>query len=63
MITNDWHKSTRSGTDACVEVRADGDAVLVRDTKAQGKGAVLEFTNDEWTAFIGGVKDGEFDRS
>lgn len=24
-------------------------------------GAVLNFTNDEWNAFVGGVQDGEFD--
>jgi hypothetical protein len=34
--------------------------VQVRDSKDQ-TGPVLSFTLDEWTAFTGGVKDGEFD--
>jgi hypothetical protein len=58
-----WHKSTRSGGNGgdCVEV-ADNlpDVVAVRDTKNRD-GATLIFTHSEWSAFLGGVKDGEFD--
>jgi hypothetical protein len=61
MLTNDWRKSTRSANGSCVEARLNGSAIEVRDTKADGTGPVLAFTTDEWTAFIGGVKDGEFD--
>jgi hypothetical protein len=32
-----------------------------RDTKDNGTGPVLTFTPQEWRAFIGGVRDGEFD--
>jgi Domain of unknown function (DUF397) len=44
----------------CVEVgrTADG-AVLVRDTKDRAQ--ALTFTDEEWTAFVAGVKAGEFD--
>lgn len=59
-----WRKSARSGGQggACVEV-ADlpGGGVAVRDSKDQA-GPMLMFTPEEWQAFIGGVKDGEFDR-
>ena len=46
----------------CVEVglAADDGAVLVRDTKDGGQVA-LSFTAEEWTAFVAGVKAGEFD--
>ena len=58
-----WHKSTRSGGNGgnCVEV-ADNvpDVVAVRDTKDRDGGTLL-FTHGEWTAFLAGVKDGEFD--
>ncbi|GAB1640934.1 hypothetical protein KRMM14A1259_13570 [Krasilnikovia sp. MM14-A1259] len=36
--------------------------VAVRDTKDNGNGPVLLFTPAEWDAFIGGAKNGEFDR-
>ncbi len=61
MLTN-WRKSSRSGGgDNCVEVgfAADG-TVGVRDTKDR-TGPVLTFTANEWAAFTGGVRDGEFD--
>ena len=45
----------------CVAVKklADG-SVKVRDTKDPG-GPALMFNKDEWDAFIGGAKLGEFD--
>lgn len=57
----EWRKSSFSGTNACVEFRTTADHVLVRDTKDNGAGATLTFTNDEWTAFLAGVRAGEFD--
>lgn len=58
-----WRKSTRSGpfTDNCVEVAFVDAAVAVRDSK-DPSGPVLLFTLPEWDAFVGGAKDGEFDR-
>jgi hypothetical protein len=38
-----------------------GDEVGVRNSR-DSAGAVLRFTPDEWHAFIGGVRNGEFDR-
>jgi hypothetical protein len=35
--------------------------VVVRDSK-NARGPVLGFTPDEWDAFVGGVRNGEFDR-
>jgi len=51
-----WRKSSRSTNNGdCVEV-----AVLVNDT-SDTDGSVLSYTPDEWHAFIGGVKHGDFD--
>lgn len=60
----EWRKSTRSGPncDNCVEVAFLGGAIAVRDSKNQS-GPALVFTPDEWDAFVGGAKDGEFDRA
>ena len=59
----DWHKSTRSGPncDNCVEVAFVDQAIAVRDSKNPA-GPALIFTEAEWDAFVGGAKDGEFDR-
>lgn len=57
-----WRKSAHSGahTDNCVEIAFVDRAVAVRDSK-NPDGPVLIFTPDEWDAFVGGAKDGEFD--
>jgi hypothetical protein len=56
-----FKSSFSSGGGGCVEVafRSDG-SVLVRDTKDRGAGT-LSFTPVEWSAFLLGVKGGEFD--
>ena len=57
-----WKKSSRSGSAGhCVEVAFAGDGIAVRDSK-NPTGAALIFTPAEWDAFLGGAKDGEFDR-
>ncbi len=61
MAERQWKKSTRSGNTNCVEVADEPDGSrLVRDSK-DPNGPTLRFTPSEWTAFIGGVKAGEFD--
>jgi Domain of unknown function (DUF397) len=56
-----WHKSSISGSgDNCVEVAFVDGAIAVRDSK-NPDGPALLYTRSEWDAFIGGIKDGEFD--
>jgi hypothetical protein len=55
-----WRKSTQSYTNGCVEVAFVDGRVAVRDSK-DPSGPVLVFTPFEWAAFLGGVRDGEFD--
>lgn len=58
-----WVKSSLSLSNGnCIEV-ADlaGGGIGVRDSK-DSEGPVLRFTPDEWNAFLGGVRNGEFDR-
>lgn len=43
----------------CVAVRM-GDTIDLRDTK-NPYGPTISYTQDEWSAFILGVKNGEFD--
>jgi len=58
-----WVKSSLSFANGnCVEVASlSGGAIGVRNSRDSG-GAVLSFTPDEWHAFLGGVRNGEFDR-
>jgi hypothetical protein len=57
-----WFKSSKSdGGSNCVETSFAPDGTIgVRDSK-NPTGPVLEFTPGEWTAFVAGVKHGEFD--
>ncbi|GAA4185390.1 DUF397 domain-containing protein [Streptosporangium oxazolinicum] len=62
-----WHISTRSanGGGQCVEAGplADGSGrVAVRHSR-RPDAEVIVYTRAEWEAFVGGVKDGEFDFS
>jgi hypothetical protein len=55
-----WFKSSySSGNGACLEIRHTADGIEVRDTKDPGP--VQRYTRKEWTAFLAGAKDGEFD--
>ncbi|GAA3097294.1 DUF397 domain-containing protein [Streptosporangium carneum] len=59
-----WRKSSRSGDNGgqCVEVATNLPGVIaVRDSK-DPDGPKLLFAPAEWSAFIGGVKVGDFDR-
>ena len=55
-----WVKSRRCEANACVEVALAGDEVLIRNS-AHAASPVLRFTTEEWVAFLGGVRDGDFD--
>jgi hypothetical protein len=60
-----WHISTRSssGGGDCVEAGPLNDGtgrVALRHSK-HPEGAVIIYTRAEWDAFVGGVKDHEFD--
>ena len=57
-----WIKSSLSYANGnCVEVASlPGGEIGVRNSR-NAAGPVLTFTPDEWRAFLGGVRNGEFD--
>lgn len=57
-----WVKSSLSFANGnCVEVaNLTHGEIGVRNSR-DAEGAVLRFTPDEWHAFLGGVRNGEFD--
>ena len=58
-----WVKSSLSFSNGnCVEIaELPGGSVGVRNSRDPA-GPVLRFTPDEWDAFVGGARLGEFDR-
>ena len=63
MSTTPWVKARKSGGNGgnCVELRRDGEAIELRDSKDAGRGPILRFTRAELDAFLDGAKNGEFD--
>lgn len=59
----EWMKSSLSYANGnCVEVASlPGYEIGVRNSRDVEE-LVLRFTPDEWHAFLGGVRNGEFDR-
>lgn len=56
-----WRKSSYSGGQTnCVEVGRVSDGAAVRDTKDRAAG-YFTTTPDQWSTFIGAVKDGRFE--
>jgi uncharacterized protein DUF397 len=55
-MNSPWRKSSYSGSGGgeCVEVGA-GTSVFVRDSRDHA-GAVLSFTADAWSAFVGSIR-------
>jgi hypothetical protein len=53
-----WRKSSKSANANCVEIREEGDRVLVRDSKDRS-GPVLAFDVNAFRALIADLKDGD----
>lgn len=60
VISQDWTKSSFSAASGCVQVRTNGELIQVRDSKNPDEGE-LTYNQQEWAAFLAGVKAGEFD--
>jgi hypothetical protein len=58
-----WRRSTRCGTNACVEVSMGGEGSnLMRDSKLKAS-PILAFGDQAWVSFLDGIRAGDYDRS
>jgi Domain of unknown function (DUF397) len=62
MASPTWVKSSLSYANGnCVEVSDQPESAIGVRNSRDPEGPVLRFTSDEWQAFLGGVRNGEFD--
>lgn len=54
-----WRRSSTCEASACVEVKHAVDVVLVRSSLRPD--VVVELTGAEWSAFLAGVRAGDFE--
>ena len=55
-----WRVARNCNGGACIQVASRGEQIVIGDTKNPG-GPVLTYTRSEWTAFVDGIRDGDFD--
>jgi predicted secreted Zn-dependent protease len=56
----DWRISRACDSGACVGVARQGESVLIKNT-SDPEAPISLFSKEEWTAFLAGVKLGDFD--
>lgn len=58
---DEWFLPQRSDNGVqCVETKFTADAVYVRNNLRSEAGTAM-FDHDEWSVFVAGVKDGDYD--
>ncbi|BEL05521.1 hypothetical protein Q0Z83_037120 [Actinoplanes sichuanensis] len=61
-VNVDWRASSFCDHINCVEVAVIGGAIAVRNSKDRS-GTVQMYSPEEWTAFLDGITNGDFDFS
>jgi Domain of unknown function (DUF397) len=56
-----WRTSSACATQNCVQVAATEDAMIAVRNSSDPDGAMVLYSSAEWSAFLAGAKNGEFD--
>jgi hypothetical protein len=63
LTAAEWRISSRSGgSGQCVEVATNLPGIVAVRHSRRPEAEVIVYTDAEWVAFVGGVRDGEFDK-
>jgi hypothetical protein len=54
-----WRVARQCNGGACIRVAADDDGVIIGNS--QPDGPVILYSRAEWTAFVEGIRQGDFD--
>ncbi len=55
-----WRTSLSCDGGACVEVAADRNIIMIRNSRQPG-GPLIEYSPEGWHEFVSGIKNGDFD--
>ena len=55
-----WYRARSCEGGNCIEIAPANGMIIFRDSK-DPNGSHLQFTKDEWAAFLGAAKGGDFD--
>jgi len=55
-----WHTARRCDGGNCVRIASSADTIVIGDSK-NPDGPTLSYTYAEWTTFVQGIRDGDFD--
>jgi hypothetical protein len=55
-----WRVAQKCNGGECVRVAAHGDTIVIGSSKHRD-GPVIAYSRDEWTAFVQGIREGDFD--
>jgi len=55
-----WRVARQCNGGACIRVASAGDTVVIGDSK-NPHGPVLAYSRAEWSAFVEGIRQGDFD--
>lgn len=58
-----WFNASSNDGSSCVDVQKLSDGTIQTRNSKRPDGAVIDYTPEEWGAFVQGIKEGKFDHT